>query len=163
MLISDYDPRWPALFDREAERIRAALGNRALVIEHAGSTAVPSLAAKPLIDIVLAVDDSADEEAYVPLLEAAGYRLKIREPGWYEHRMFKGPDTDVNLHVFSRECPEVERMLTFRDWLRGNASDRDLYQRAKLALAQRDWAEVQEYADAKTAVIQEILGRARGS
>lgn len=148
------------LYAHEHERIGAALGDQALRIEHAGSTAVPGLAAKPIIDIVLIVADSADESAYVPLLEAAGYRLRIREPHWFEHRMFKRLEPEVNLHVFSAGCPEVDRMLAFRDWLRTNPADRELYQSAKTALAQRDWNEVQEYADAKTAVVAEILARA---
>jgi GrpB-like predicted nucleotidyltransferase (UPF0157 family) len=159
--LAGYDPKWPGLFDREADRIRTALGIRVLRIEHAGSTAVPGLAAKPVIDIILVVSDSADEIAYLPALESAGYTLRIREPDWHEHRMFKGPDTDVNLHVFSLGCPEVDRMLMFRDWLRGNPADRDLYARAKLKLAQQEWEHVQNYADAKTSVIEEILTRAR--
>jgi GrpB-like predicted nucleotidyltransferase (UPF0157 family) len=132
------------------------LGSGALRIEHAGSTSVPRLAAKPVIDIVLVVADSSDEGAYVPAIESAGYPLRIREPHWYEHRMFNGPDTDVNLHVFSLGCPEIDRMLLFRDWLRDNAADRDLYAHTKLALAEQEWDSVQNYADAKTAVIQEI-------
>ena len=159
--IVDYDPNWPHLYEREAHRIRTALGDRALRVEHAGSTAVPGLAAKPIIDIVLAVADSANEAEYVPLLEGAGYRLRIREPEWQEHRMFKGPETDVNLHVFSEGSPEIDRMLRFRDWLRSHAADRDLYARSKRALALGDWKFTQNYADAKTAVVEEILSRAR--
>jgi len=132
-----------------------------LALEHTGSTSVPGLAAKPIIDITLAVADSADEAAYVPALEGAGYVLRIHEPEWYEHRMFKGPDTDVNLHVFSSGCSEIDRILLFRDWLRAHAADRDVYARTKLALARKEWRHVQDYADAKTAVIEEILGRAR--
>jgi len=161
ILIVDYDPRWPELFQREADRIRAALGPRAVRIEHTGSTSVPGLAAKPIIDIVLVVADAADEDDYAPPLQAAGYALRIREADWYEHRMFKGPDTDINLHVFSTGCEEIDRMLLFRDWLRSNAADRDLYARTKLALAQNEWKYVQNYADAKTAIIDEIIGRAR--
>lgn len=157
----DYDPRWPELFQLEADRIQSLLGSRALRIEHAGSTSVPGLAAKPIIDLVLEVADSAQEDSYAPDLEASGYVLRIREPNWYEHRLFKGPDTDINLHVFSSGCPEIERMLLFRDWLRGNAADRDLYARTKLALGEREWNEVQYYADAKTAVIDQIMARAR--
>lgn len=160
ILIVDYDPRWPVLSHREAERIRSLLGTRALRIEHVGSTAVPELAAKPVIDVLLEVADSADEAAYAPALEAAGYVLRIREPHWYEHRMFNGPDTEVNLHVFSLASPEIDRMLNFRDWLRRNASDRDLYGRTKLALARKEWKDVQDYADAKTAVVEEIITRA---
>jgi GrpB-like predicted nucleotidyltransferase (UPF0157 family) len=124
-----------------------------LRVEHTGSTSVPGLPAKPIVDIVLAVADSAKEGEYVPALEKAGYQIRIREPGWYEHRMFKGPGTDVNLHVFSSDCPEIDRMLAFRDWLRINAIDRELYARCKRVLAQRYWKYTQNYADAKTAVM----------
>ena len=157
----DYDPAWPQLFAREAERVRAALGDGVRVLEHVGSTSVPGLAAKPRIDMLLVVADSTDEAAYMPALEAAGYVLHIREPDWYEHRMFKGPDTAVNLHVFSPGCPEIERMLLFRDWLRGNAADRHLYERTKRELARRTWAYGQHYADAKSPVVEEIIARAQ--
>jgi len=161
--IAPYDPSWPLLFLREAGRIRAALGERALGIEHAGSTSVPGLAAKPVIDILLTVADSANENAYLPKLEDKGYRLLIREPAWHDHRMLKGPDTDVNLHVFSLNCPEIGRVLLFRDWLRSNPADRERYAQRKLALAANEWAGVQDYADAKTAVVEEILGRAEAA
>jgi GrpB-like predicted nucleotidyltransferase (UPF0157 family) len=160
--IVDYDTEWPRLFEREAERIQATLGHRALLIEHVGSTSVQGLAAKPIIDILLVVADSADEQAYVPALEAAAYILRIREPDWYEHRMLKGTDTDINLHVFSSGCPEIDRMLHFRNWLRSNASDRRLYERTKRELARLNWKYTQNYADAKTTVVEEILARARG-
>jgi GrpB-like predicted nucleotidyltransferase (UPF0157 family) len=158
--VVDYDHHWPELFRREAKRIRTALKDRVRLLEHAGSTSVPGLPAKPIIDILLVVENSADEAAYVPALEAAGYVLRIREADWHEHRMFKGPDTDINLHVFSAGCPEIDRMLRFRDWLRNNAADRDLYARTKRELACQDWKYVQNYADAKTAVVEEILDRA---
>jgi GrpB-like predicted nucleotidyltransferase (UPF0157 family) len=161
ILIVDYDPRWPELFGREADRIRTVLGCRALRIEHTGSTSVPGLVAKPIIDMLLVVTDSADEAAYVPSLEAAGFVLRIRETDWYEHRMFKGPDSDINLHTFSAGCPEIDRMLIFRNWLRVSPTDRQLYARTKLDLAQREWTFGQNYADAKSAVIDGILARAR--
>lgn len=159
--IVDYDPAWPRLFEREAERIQVVLGDRALLIEHAGSTSVPGLAAKPIIDVLLVVADSADESTYAPALEAAGYVLRIREPDWHEHRLFKGPDTDINLHVFSLGSTEINRMLLFRNWLRGNASDRQLYESTKRELASKDWKYTQNYADAKTTVVEEILARAQ--
>jgi GrpB-like predicted nucleotidyltransferase (UPF0157 family) len=158
--LAEYDPRWPELFRREEERIRAALGERVVQLEHVGSTAVPGLAAKPIIDMCLVVADSSDEEAYVPALEAAGYVLRIREPEWYEHRCFKGPDTNVNLHVYSEGCPEIQRYQVFRDRLRTNQADRELYERTKRELAKREWKYVQNYADAKTAVVEEIIARA---
>ena len=157
----NYDPEWPALFQREADRIRAALGDRVLRIEHVGSTSVPGLAAKPIIDIVLIVANTANEEAYVPALEAWGYTLRIRETDFHEHRMFKGPDTNTNLHCYSNGCPEVEKMLVFRDWLRARNADRTLYENRKRELAARTWKYVQDYAEAKTAIVEEILARAR--
>ncbi len=159
--LCDYDPAWPGAFEREAERLRGALAERALRVEHVGSTSVPGLAAKPVIDIVLEVDDSAAEPAYRPDLEAAGYVLRIRESDWFEHRLFKDGAATVNLHVFSDACPETERMVALRDWLRGHAADRDLYAERKRALAARDWTYMQQYADAKTDVIDAIMARAQ--
>ena len=161
IVLADYDPEWPRLFEREAQRIRGALGDKALQIEHVGSTSVPGLAAKPVIDIVLVVNDSSDEESYVPPLEAAGYVLRIREPELDEHRMFKGPDTRMHLHAFSDACAEIDRMLRFRDRLRESDADRALYERVKCDLARREWKYVQNYADAKSDVVEEILARAR--
>jgi GrpB-like predicted nucleotidyltransferase (UPF0157 family) len=160
VVLADYDPEWPRLFEREAARIRQALGDRALLVEHIGSTSVPGLAAKPIIDIILAVPDSADEDAYVPPLEAAGYVLRVREPDLDEHRLFKGPDTNINLHVHSVGSVEVDRVIMFRDRLRASESDRELYLRTKRELAAKEWKFVQNYADAKTAVVEEILARA---
>lgn len=157
----EYDPAWPSLYAFEATGIRAALGERVRQLEHVGSTSVPGLAAKPRIDIVLAVPDSADEPGYVPALEAAGYVLRIREPAWFEHRLLKRTEPAVNLHVFSAGCPEIERMVAFRDRLRQDEADRRLYADAKRELARRQWKFVQNYADAKTAVVEEILRRAR--
>lgn len=158
--LAEYDSAWPVLYQREAARIRAALADRALLIEHVGSTSVPGLAAKPHIDVLLAVADSSDEASYVPALEDAGYVLHIREPGWHEHRAFTGLETDLNLHVFSEGCVEIERMLRFRDHLRRNKTDRLLYERTKRELAQRTWKYGQHYADAKTTIVEEILARA---
>jgi GrpB-like predicted nucleotidyltransferase (UPF0157 family) len=151
------DGAWPERFEREARRIRDALGERALRVEHAGSTAVPGLAAKPIVDVVLVVADPADEPAYVPALEAAGYRLRIRSPEWEEHRMLKRRGPEVNLHVFGAGSREVERMLRFRDRLRADRAALERYAAAKLALASRHWTYLQDYADAKSAVIEEIL------
>ena len=160
IVLVEYDPEWPSLYLAERERIRAVLGEHALLVEHVGSTSVPGLAAKPRIDVVLTVPDSSVEASYVPLLEGAGYLLRVREPEWHEHRCFKGPDVDVNLHVFSAGCLEVDRMLGFRDHLRGDIDDRALYERTKRSLASRRWKYTQHYADAKSEVVEEILVRA---
>jgi GrpB-like predicted nucleotidyltransferase (UPF0157 family) len=159
--IHAYDREWPRQYEREEARIRSILGDRVVRIEHVGSTSVPGLPAKPIIDIALEVPDSAEEEAYVPEMEAAGYTLHVREPEWFEHRLFNGPDTAVNLHVFAAGSEEVDRMVLFRDWLRGSAADRGLYADVKRDLAKRDWKYTQQYADAKTAIVLEIMSRAQ--
>lgn len=155
----EYDPEWPNQFTREAERVCAALGKRALQIEHVGSTSVPGLVAKAIIDILLVVPDSADEPSYVPQLERAGYLLRIREPEWQEHRLFRRRESTVNLHVFTAGSAEVGRLLLFRDHLRRSAEDRELYARTKQQLAARTWKYVQEYADAKSDIIEMIIAR----
>jgi GrpB-like predicted nucleotidyltransferase (UPF0157 family) len=155
-----YDPTWPAQYEAVAARIRAAIGETAVVLEHAGSTSVPGLAAKNQIDVVLGVPDSTDEAAYVPALEAASFEFAIREPEWFEHRLFRGTDPKVNLHAFSADCEEIGRMLAFRDWLRTHPDDRELYEREKRRLAEQTWNTVQDYADAKTEVVREIVARA---
>jgi GrpB-like predicted nucleotidyltransferase (UPF0157 family) len=158
--IRDYDPAWPDAYRRQASRVTEALGERVVVLEHVGSTSVPGLPAKPIIDMVLEVADSSDEPAYVPSLEAAGYAMRIREPAWFEHRMLRPSDRSAHLHVFSAGCPETQRMVRFRDHLRTSAADRDLYAATKRALATREWKYMQQYADAKTGVIAEIMVRA---
>lgn len=160
ILLAPPNPTWPDLYARESDRIHSILEDRVCLLEHVGSTAVAGLAAKPIIDLVLAVEDSADESSYVPDLEAHGYTLRIREPDWFEHRVLKGPDTDVNLHVFSDGAEEIERMILFRNHLRADAADRARYESVKRTLAARRWDSVQDYADAKSTVIEEIMARA---
>ena len=161
--LAPYDPDWPSMFSLAAGKVRAALSGRAFLIEHVGSTAVPGLSAKPIIDMVVAVQDSKDEASYVPPLEAQGFVLRACEPDWFEHRFLtlKSDDTAWQLHVFSAECEEVDRMLEFRDWLRTNDSDRLLYESTKVRLSARNWGHVQNYADAKSNIVRQILERAR--
>ena len=158
--LAPYDLDWPSQFSLHAKRIRDALHFKSLLLEHVGSTSVPGMSAKPVIDMVLAVTDSADEPSYVPPLEEQGFVLRIREADWFEHRLLKALDIDGNLHVFSDGCVEIDRMLTFRDWLRAHNADRMLYESTKRELAARTWKYTQNYADAKSEVIQEILARA---
>lgn len=158
VVLVEHDEGWAAQFAQQEVRIRDALGP--VEVHHAGSTSVPGLAAKPVIDVVLVVADPADEAAYVPALEQAGYVLHLREPHWYEHRVLKGSSPRVNLHVFGPGCPEVTRMLAFRDHLRRTPADRGLYERTKRRLAVRSWGRVQDYADAKSDVVAEIMARA---
>lgn len=160
ILLTEYNPAWPALYEREAEKIQKALGNKAIQIHHVGSTSVPGLCAKPVIDILLLVKDATDEPDYLPEMAQAGYTLRIREPDWFEHRMFKGPKADINLHVFSEDCEEAARMLAFRDRLRTSEEDRSLYEGVKRELSKRRWKHVQHYADAKSDVVAKIMARA---
>lgn len=156
--LAEYDPAWSGLYQREHARITEALPGAEL--EHVGSTSVPGLCAKPVIDLMLVVDGPDDEASYVPALEAAGYRVTVREDDWHHHRILKGPDTNINLHVFPRGCAQVRRHRIFRDWLRDNEADRELYASTKRKLAAREWDRVQDYAAAKNEVVLEILERA---
>ena len=161
IFLADADPAWVSQYAREESRIRAALDGRAILIEHVGSTSVPELPAKPVIDIVLVVADSAAEATYVPDLEVAGYQLQLREPDFHEHRLLRDHDPHVQIHVFTVGSPEVERMLLFRNRLRAIPQERDLYQRTKRELADRQWEYIQDYADAKSSVVEEIISRAQ--
>jgi len=160
IVIVDYDPRWPEQFQKHAGMLKQALGSKALAIEHVGSTSVPMLAAKPIIDILVVVEDSADEAAYLPSLVAAGYVLRVREPDWHQHRMFRTAELDVHVHIFSTGCLEVARLLAFRDRLRANLEDRLLYESVKRKLAGEDWPDMNAYARAKTEVVEQIIARA---
>ena len=160
--LAPYDPGWTAQFSLQADGIREALAEKVLRLEHVGSTAVRGLSAKPVIDMVLAVPNSADESSYVPPLEKQGFVLRIREPDWFEHRLLKAPHIEGNLHVFSIGCEEIDRMIAFRDWLRMHDEDRRRYEATKRELAARTWRHVQNYADAKSEIVREILARALG-
>ena len=157
VVISDYDPTWPARSASEQERLAAVLGDRAVAIEHIGSTAVPGLGAKAIIDILVTVDTVEPDDAFRPQLEAAGYVLRVREE---EHRMFKTAVGDVNIHVWPTRHEAVQRYLVFRDWLRNTEEDRLAYEVRKRELADREWPDVNHYAEAKSGVIGPILERA---
>ncbi len=156
----DYNPLWPEKYGKHAKIIRKALRDKILLLEHVGSTSVPGLAAKPIIDIDVVVKDSRDESSYLPALEAAGYVLRVREPDWHEHRMFRTPELDVHVHVFSPGSPEVERHLIFRDRLIKFDEDRQAYESVKQKLANEDWDDMNAYARAKSEIVESILVRA---
>jgi GrpB-like predicted nucleotidyltransferase (UPF0157 family) len=160
--VADPDPSWPAQFEELAQRIRRALGDRVLELEHVGSTSVPGLPAKPVIDIDLTVADSSDERTYVPALEAEGFTLRIREPRWHEHRCLAAASPRCNLHVWSPDSPEVIRHRMFRDWLREHPEDRVRYAEAKRASADASNSaaeDVMAYNLRKQPVVREILDR----
>ncbi|WP_166503460.1 GrpB family protein [Modestobacter italicus] len=156
--VVDYDARWPTRFREIAERLRRALTGDVVGVEHIGSTSVPGLAAKPIIDVLLTVADVDDEAAYVPALESAGFLLRVREPG---HRMVRTPTRDVHVHVYEPGRQEVRDYLDLRDWLRVDAADRELYAATKRTLAEQQWDDMNDYADAKTELVHDVLTRAR--
>ncbi|KAL3456184.1 grpb/dephospho-CoA kinase [Aspergillus heterothallicus] len=162
--IVEPDPTWPAAFAVIEARIKSVLPEGELYIQHVGSTSVPGLPAKAVIDIDVVVPDPAAEEAYVPALESAGFVFLFRERKWHQHRFFHCEEPYANIHVFGPDCPEVVRHRLFRDWLRDpkNQGDRDLYASVKrqAAKASREAGEtVMEYNNRKEPVIREILGR----
>lgn len=158
--LAPYDPAWPSMFTRLKKQIQEALEDRILLLEHVGSTSIPGLSAKPIIDMVLAVRDSSDESTYVEPLEQKGFTLRIREPAWYQHRLLKSLAPKGNLHVFSQGCEEIELMLRFRDRLRTHDEDRSDYEEKKRELAARTWKYTQNCADAKSKMVREIIARA---
>ncbi|MCB0413679.1 MAG: GrpB family protein [Bdellovibrionales bacterium] len=159
ILLEEYTEQWSAWFKVQEEKILKALNQISIKVEHVGSTSVPGLCAKPIVDIVLEVPDSSNESEYVPQLEQNGFWLKIKEPEWFEHRMFKGKNIPTNLHVFTAGCSEVQKMIRFRDHLRNNPVDMELYQSKKKELSLKNWEYIQNYADAKTEVVKDIITR----
>nr|WP_234994064.1 GrpB family protein [Plantibacter flavus] len=163
--LHDADPRWPERYLDHRQRIIEALGTSAggsstIAIEHIGSTSVPGLAAKPIVDIVVAVADITAEEDYLDPLLAAGYVLRVREP---RHRMVRTPERDVHVHLYEQGAPEIGEYLLLRDHLRSDTDDRALYERTKRELLGRPWDDMNDYADAKTEVILAIKARARAA
>ncbi|MBM3715874.1 MAG: GrpB family protein [Actinobacteria bacterium] len=171
ILIVDPDPTWPQRAETVRERVMEALGVRALRVEHVGSTAVPGLPAKPILDLDLTVADPSDERVWLPRLEAIGFTLTVREPWWHEHRLLRldpksealptsAGDLNVFLHVFGPDSPELIKHVVFRNWLRANSADRDRYAAAKRRAAEGPASSMTEYNVRKTAVIREIYQRA---
>ena len=158
ILIVDYDDIWPSKAASMAQKIQDSLGPAALSVEHIGSTSVSGLAAKPVIDMLVVVADIDDEEAYLVPLKSIGLRLRVRE---YGHRMLRTADLDFHVHVLPPETAEQIDYLDLRDWLRVSAADRALYESTKRRLAANTWSDMNHYADAKSAVIQQILTHAR--
>ncbi|GFF45919.1 UPF0157 protein BH1888 [Aspergillus udagawae] len=161
--IVDYDPSWPTAFASIAERIKSALGPKALTVNHVGSTSVPGLPAKAIIDVDLVVPDPTAEDDYVPALQAAGFQFLFREPNWYQHRFFWLAEPYANLHVFGPGATELSRHQQFREWLIAHPEDRELYVRAKRDAAKQsreNGESVQEYNFRKENAIEEIMVRA---
>lgn len=158
VVVVDYRDEWPEMYREMAAKVRAAVGHSALALEHIGSTSVPGLAAKPIIDMLLVVPDVAAEAGYLPALESVGLMLRVREPN---HRMVRTPERDVHLHIYSAGAPEITDYLDLRDWLRVSAEDRALYASVKKDLARQEWPDMNYYAEAKDQVVATVLAHAR--
>ncbi len=157
LILVDYTPTWASRFASERVRILEALGDVARRVEHVGSTAVPGLAAKPTVDILVAVDDPDNEDGYLDAMEGTGYELRVREAG---HRMLRTPERDVHVHVWKAGSDDERRHLLFRDWLRHAPDDRALYESVKRRFVGETFTDMNYYARAKGPVIQEITRRA---
>ena len=164
--ILEPNPEWPQRFEEVKERIQKALGALILDIAHSGSTSVPGLPAKDIIDVDLTLKDAMDELSYVKPLEEAGFRFLLREPQWHQHRFFveNWPKAyHVNLHVWGSDSPEVARHRIFRDWLLKMPADRELYAKVKREAAEQTAVagdSMMDYTQRKDKTIHEILGRA---
>lgn len=159
--IVPYSQNWPIQFQNHAKRIKNALGSVALRIEHIGSTSVEELAAKPIIDILVVIADPSQEELYLPALVDAGYELRVREPEYDNHRMFRTPERDVHIHIYPPHSEEVERYLLFRDFLRNNPRVRGEYANLKQKLSESNWKDMNEYSSAKTSFIDGVINQAK--
>jgi putative glutamine amidotransferase len=160
--IGPYDPAWPDRYETEAARIHGALGDRAVRLEHVGSTSVPGLAAKPIVDIQVSVRSMVPRSAYVDPLVRLGYRWAL-DPWTDEHEFFSRDGDDeraFHVHVCATESAWEQRHLLFRDWLRSHPEDAAAYERLKRDLARQHPRDTYAYTDAKTGFIREIEGRA---
>jgi GrpB-like predicted nucleotidyltransferase (UPF0157 family) len=161
IIIEEYDPQWPQRFDAIRSRIAPVLGTFAAAIEHIGSTAVPGLAAKPIIDIDVLLKSAKDLPRVITKLKAVGYQHQgtLGVPG---RHAFKAPEHDVHHHLYICSTPDTEffRHIAFRDYLRTHPKDAEDYARLKRSLAGKFSVDRETYTHAKTDFIQEILRRA---
>jgi GrpB-like predicted nucleotidyltransferase (UPF0157 family) len=155
IVICPYDPEWAVRFTEERRKILEALGPAARAVHHVGSTSVEGLAAKPIVDIIVEMDEP-DEATFLAPLERAGYELRVREP---DHWMLRTPAHDVHVHIWV-DADDVRRHLVFRDRLRTSPADRAAYEALKIELAEQEWEDMNDYADAKSAFFDEIVARA---
>jgi GrpB-like predicted nucleotidyltransferase (UPF0157 family) len=172
--IGEPDPAWFTHFETFRSRIEAAFHAAhkstgldtptVIAINHIGSTSVPSLPAKAVIDIDLILSSLTNEPSYVPALESAGFQFLLREPKWHGHRFFVGVEPmSCNLHVWGPKCAEVERHRIMKEWLISNREDRELYAQTKrdcARLCRENGEMVQRYNYRKQEVVRGILGRA---
>lgn len=164
IIIEDYDPRWPQQFEQIRSRIAPSLAPLAAAIEHVGSTAVPGLAAKPIIDIDVLLRPAAEVSEAIARLATLGYehRGDLGVPG---REAFRAPGNDFphHLYVHPPESGEYVRHITFRDHLRAHPEDAHAYECLKRALAQQYRDDREAYNQGKTEFVENVLHRAADS
>jgi GrpB-like predicted nucleotidyltransferase (UPF0157 family) len=158
--LAEYNPEWPVLFQTESELIEAAMGEKAVEIQHIGSTSVPGLRAKPIIDILVAVDNFEPIEEYRRRLEPIGYRFQTHENDAERLFFWKGQPRTHHLHLVEFATWEHQRHLLFRDYLRNHAEIARLYEEIKRELAVAFKNNRPAYTKGKTAFIKSIMARA---
>lgn len=166
IVVSDYDPNWPALFEQERTSIKNALGSFALAIEHMGSTAIPGLPSKPIIDLLVGVSslEEARKRCIVPI-EALGYRYLPEYASWLPGELFfrKGPPGPWthHIHLMEPSCPRWEALLVFRDYLRAHPETAIAYANIKRALAASSNDDIKAYTTGKNNFVEETTAKAR--
>ena len=157
--LTEWTPRWAELFTEEAARLEVALGRLAVAIEHYGSTSVPGLSSKPLLDILVGGPQAADAAPYITALAPLGYDYAAHA-GVPEHLVFgRGRARTHLVHVVRHGGPAWIRALAFRDALRADDRLRDSYAALKRELAGRHGADRSRYTDEKSAFIQQVLAK----
>ena len=158
--LSPYDPSWPAAFEHERVLIAPILGPNAIRIEHMGSTSIPGLPAKPIIDVIVLVDDLAAARSAIPALEATGYSFWADNPDKSKLFLVRGlplaPHRTHHLHIYDN-ADEVDRHLIFRDRLRARPDLRDAYLALKTDLASRFRTDREAYTNHKTDFIDGVV------
>ena len=162
--IAEYDPAWPAAYERECALIADALADLVLAIEHVGSTAVPGLGAKPVIDITVGVRTLVDGEKCVGPMEELGYEYRGdgEIPGRHYFRKFTRGERTHHLNIVEHKGDFWERHILFRDYLREHLQEAQDYCELKVRLAERFGTDRLGYNEAKTAFIELALAKAKG-
>jgi GrpB-like predicted nucleotidyltransferase (UPF0157 family) len=164
LIVADYSPAWPGLFEEEKRLLETVVPAGVGVIEHVGSTSVPGLAAKPIIDIMIGLHDFSTVDALVPAIVALGYEYipKYEDVMPYRRyfRRMLGEAHTHHIHMVATGTEFWDRHLLFRDYLRANPDASDRYASLKRMLAEREWNDMNDYAAAKTDFIRGIENEA---
>lgn len=154
-----HDPKWRQLFQQEAEQLTAVLGSSVAAVHHIGSTAIPTIYAKPVLDLLLVVQDLAALDTKQPRMEALGYEA-LGEFGIPGRRYFRrdnlSGERTHQVHVFENDSPQIKRHLAFRDYLINRPETAQEYSDLKRELAAKHPEDIELYMDGKDEFIQEI-------